>query len=271
MINKYRHLYLKVFTLGLTLSFLINACKSINIYASNVSYTPCTTSNYKLFKEKGYYDYIGVIGKNENIHMSLYHNNNIIKGSYFYDKFQNEIKLSGKIVAKSILINQLDKNGSITAIFKGKIGNDDSIFGSLYNIKTHKNSLFKINLQAVLSGVEFGHRYTNAGINNDITVENFAKQFQAYVKSSQKDKISNLISYPINVYINGKRISILNKQQFIKNYNNIFNNGFKNVIISSYPQYMFSNYQGVMFGSGLKNVWINIDSNNNLMITAINN
>ena len=110
---------------------------------------------------------------------------------------------------------------------------------------------------------------------SDQDVENFVSEIQKLVVNDNKEELAEQIKYPINVKINGKVTKIQNKDEFIKNYAQIFNANYKKAISNAYTKYMFVNWQGIMFGEGLYNIWINeITPNGNdskLMITAINN
>lgn len=135
---------------------------------------------------------------------------------------------------------------------------------------------FTLSLKSILPGVEYGKRYSVAvGTRSDEDVEDFVSMIQNYVVKGNKKQLAEQVRYPITVKIDDKATQIENKDDFIKNYDKIFHSDYKQVIDNAFTKYMFANWQGIMFGTGSYNMWINevTPSGNNpkLMITAINN
>lgn len=226
--------------------------------------------------EKGYYDYQGTINNNLLIQMSIYPLTKEIVGSYFYEKQGKEIKLKGKADEKDIILYEYDETGKNTGIFKGTMDTVDKIQGTWISGDGKINYPFSLSLKSILPGSEYGKRYAAAvGKISDEDVEKFASKIQGYIINNNKEKLAEEISYPINVKINGKSNKIQDKDEFIKNYDLIFNPNYKQAMTNAFTKYMFANYKGVMFGEGQYNMWINEIASNNgtskLMITAINN
>jgi hypothetical protein len=221
--------------------------------------------------EKGYYDYEGTIGSNMPIHMSIYPLEKEMVGSYFYDSQRKEIKLKGKAGAKEIVLYEYDEAGKNTGIFKGTMSTVDKIEGTWSTADGKKSYPFTLSLKSILPGAEYGKRYAVAvGSNSDEEVEAFASKVQSYVKNNNIEQLAELVSYPISVKIDGKSVNIQNKDEFVQLYDQIFNPKYKQAISNAVTKYLFANWQGVMFGEGMYNIWINeIDSK--LMIIAINN
>ena len=226
--------------------------------------------------EKGYYDYEGSISNNMPIQMSIYPLVEDIVGSYFHESKKKEIKLKGKAGEKDIVLYEYDKEGKNTGIFKGTRDADDKIEGTWISADNKTSYPFTLSLKSYLPGVEYGKRYAVAvGTESDQDVENFVNKIQSYVVNDNKKKLAEQVRYPISVKINDKITKIQNVDEFIKNYNEIFNAKYKQVISDAFIKYMFVNWQGIMFGPGLYNMWIsettNADGNAKLMIVAINN
>lgn len=226
--------------------------------------------------ENGYYDYQGTINNNLLIQMSIYPLPDEIVGSYFYEKQGKEIKLKGKADEKDIILYEYDESGNNAGIFKGTMDTVDKIQGTWISGDGKISYPFSLSLKSIIPGSEYGKRYAVAvGKISDEDVEKFAGKIQSYIMNNNKEKLAEKISYPINVKINGKTVKIQNKDEFIKNYNLIFNPNYKQAMTNAFTKYMFANYKGVMFGEGKYNMWINeIASHNStskLMITAINN
>lgn len=226
--------------------------------------------------EKGYYDYQGSINNNILIQMSIYPLAKDIVGTYFYEKQRKEIKLQGKAGSNKMVLYEYDDTGKNTGVFQGTMNTVDKISGTWTSADNKKSYDFTLSLKSSLPGAEYGKRYSVAvNTKSDQDVEDFVNKIQSYVVSNDKAQLAEQVSYPIETKINGKSIKIQNKNDFIMNYDQIFSPDFKQVISNAYTKYLFANWQGIMFGEGLNNIWINevtpSGSNAKLMIVAINN
>lgn len=226
--------------------------------------------------EKGYYDYEGTINNDISIEMSIYQLEKEIVGTYLYKTEGKKIKLEGKAGEKDIILYEYDENGKNTGVFKGIMDTVDKIEGTWISGDNTKEYPFTLSLKSILPGAEYGKRYGVAlGTKNDQDVENFVNEVRRNVINNNKEKLSEKIAYPITVKIDDKAVKIENKDEFIKNYNKIFHNGFKNQICDASTKYLFANSKGIMFGEGLYNMWINEiipdSGDSKLAITAINN
>lgn len=226
--------------------------------------------------EKGYYDYQGTINNNISIQMSIYPLGKDIVGSYFYDSQRKEIKLKGKSGAEDIVLYEYDDTGKNTGIFKGTMKTVDKIEGTWKSADNKTSYPFTLLLKSNLPGVEYGKRYSIAvGTESDQNVENFVAKIQGYIVNDNKKQLAEQVKYPINVKIDDKVTEIQNADDFIENYYKIINPAYKQVIGNAFTKYMFANWQGVMFGTGLNNIWINnvttTGDNLELMIISINN
>lgn len=220
--------------------------------------------------EKGYYDYRGNIN-NMAIHMSIYPLEADMVGSYLYDGKKVEIKLKGKAGEKDIILYEYDDTGKNTGIFKGTMDTVDKIEGTWISSDGKQSYPFKLSLASNIPGAEYGKRYQIAlSSKSDADVDRFVSEIQDYVIKDNKEQLAEHISYPITAKINGKSVKIQNKNDFIKNYNGIFHADYKKAISEACTKYLFVNFQGIMFGEGQYNIWIN-ENNSKLMITAINN
>ena len=224
--------------------------------------------------EKGYYDYQGTIN-NIPIQMSIYPLDKDIVGTYFYEKQRKDIKLRGKAGGKDIILYEYDKTGKNTGVFQGKMNTVDKIIGTWISADGKRSLPFSLSLKSNIPGANYGKRYAVAVNKSDQDVENFASKIQSYIINDNKEQLAKEVQYPINVKINGKVTKIQNSTDFIKNYDQIFNLSSKNAISNAFTKYLFVNWQGIMFGEGLYNIWINEEtppgSTSKLMITAINN
>ena len=75
--------------------------------------------------------------------MKLQSNNGNVVGNYFYHKVSQEIKVSGTIEKDSTMtLNEFDKSGNLTGVFKGKRINADKIEGIWEKPDKSKNYSF---------------------------------------------------------------------------------------------------------------------------------
>lgn len=86
---------------------------------------------------------------------------------------------------------------------------------------------------------------------------------------NNKTGLADLIAYPIKVSINGSKVTINNKEEFERKYDDIISAEFKEKINNCYTKYLFSNYMGIMLGNG--EIWFESLNNNGLKVYAINN
>jgi hypothetical protein len=221
--------------------------------------------------QKGYYDYQGTIGNNMPIHMSIYPLEKEMAGSYFYDSRRVEIKLKGKSEENDIVLYEYNDAGENTGFFKGNMSTVDKIKGTWLSADGKKSYPFTLTLQSILPGVEYGKRYEMAVTSqSNQEVEKYVSKIQGYVKNGNREQFAELVKYPVTVNINGKAAKIENKEDFIKNYDQIFNPAFKQAISNAFTKYLFANSKGIMFGEGQYNIWIT-EINSKLIIFGINN
>ena len=99
-----------------------------------------------------------------------------------------------------------------------------------------------MSLKSIVTRTEYGKRYAVAiSTESDQDVENFVSEIQRYIVNDNKEQLAEQIKYPINVKIDGKVTKIQNKDDFIKNYDKIFNSNLKEVISNAYTKYLFVN------------------------------
>lgn len=258
--------------ISITILILIG-CSSAKKGVDNMGNHNVTDTTKSQF-EKGYYDYKGTINTNIPIQMSIYPLEKDIVGTYYYDKHENELKLKGKAGQKNIILYEYDETGKNTGIFQGTMSTVDKIEGTWISADNKINYPFVLSLEDILPGVEYKKRYAKVVSNkSDRDIENFVSKIQSDIVSYNKVQLAEEINYPINVKINGKITKIRNKDDLIKNYDQIFNVNYKQEISKARTKHLFVNYQGIMFAGG--KIWINdvklTSSTSKLLITSINN
>ena len=79
--------------------------------------------------------------------------------------------------------------------------------------------------------------------------------YQKGVAERDKEAVAALIDYPFSATIDGKRVSIKNAADFVRNYDKIVTSAIAGVVKAQKYSELMVNGKGVMFGSG--ETWIN--------------
>lgn len=225
-----------------------------------------------LLESGQYYDYYNEIRGQSTVQISIYPTENELVGTYVNVE-NEETQLNGRIDGSTISLYYKDKNGIEKQLFVGNMKTVDEIDGIFTNKETNKKENMKLYLLSIIKA-EYGSRYEGMGAKNDKEIELFAEKVKEAVTKDEKRKLANMIHYPINVDIDKEKVEISTKKEFVNKYNKIINKDFKDSIKKSFTRNMFTNYQGVMFGSGLKNMWFSYVEKNRktgLFIISINN
>ena len=88
-------------------------------------------------------------------------------------------------------------------------------------------------------------RFNAAGL-NDQEVETFFLSFREAVSTGDKKKVASLISYPIKVSISpGRTRTIRNRVDFVKAYDRIFDDEFRQLIVKTETKDLWARSTGV--------------------------
>src|SRR3989339_644910 len=95
------------------------------------------------------------------------------------------------------------------------------------------------------------NRFESSGLKEE-EVKSFFLAIQNAVKNDNYSKLSKLISYPIKLLNNhGHSVKILDEKDFVENFGSKFvDSKWKNIIVQQRVDNLFSNWRGVMIGSG---------------------
>ena len=115
------------------------------------------------------------------------------------------------------------------------------------------------------------NRYEVAGIDDAAAFEAMFTIVQGLVKKDDKSQVAQYMLYPIHASIDGKKTKINNETDFVKHYDQIFNEKVKQALIQQDVNKTFVNYQGVMVGDG--EIWFTAaaDKGHKYYIYAVNN
>ena len=87
-------------------------------------------------------------------------------------------------------------------------------------------------------------------------VEVFFNSFREAIAKGDKRKVAGMVSYPIKVYLPSKRtVKIANSVRFIKFYDQVFDEKFKEMIAATKFEDLWAKWSGVATARG--EIWIN--------------
>jgi len=113
-------------------------------------------------------------------------------------------------------------------------------------------------------------KYRLADIENDRVFEKWFKNLQLLITQNQREKVANLVHYPLNIILDKREMKIKSKKEFLSKYNSLITSEVKKVIVSQKIRNLTVTSEGVMIGTG--QMWINVlDNEEGYWITAINN
>jgi hypothetical protein len=100
-------------------------------------------------------------------------------------------------------------------------------------------------------------------------IEDFAKKVIELIENDERQELADIIQYPLNINLDGKKIYIKDKDAFLENYSLIFNDKFKLQIKDADTENVWGNSVGYIIGNG--DIWFaNDSSDGKLKIIAIN-
>lgn len=194
--------------------------------------------------------------------IDIYRSGSKLTAAYVEQASSAETALHGTIDGSSLSLAS-DK-GTLT----GTVTDSDSIT-AFYTPNNGTASPVTFQMDHVVLSASAEKRYPDY---NAAEVETLTAAIQKAVSSDDAKALSKLVAYPMQINCNGWVLDIETPDAFVANYDSIMNAGFKAALTTAYPKFMFSNWKGVMFGSGAKNLWINREPNGTaLKIVAFNN
>ena len=93
-------------------------------------------------------------------------------------------------------------------------------------------------------------RFAAAGFTDDTAADDFILNLKKNVAGDSIDEISKMISFPLDAVIRKKKFKIKDPDAFAKDYNNIFSEKLKNVILSQPLADIQASPKGIIIGSG---------------------
>lgn len=195
--------------------------------------------------------YAGNISKYE-ITMSIMSDDENITGNYFYHSQLTDIKVKGKILNNVILIDEYNDKDEMVARFFGNFDKTiSSMTGTWTNYSSKETFPFYLRLEHSTRGTL--ERLYATDYNPEMKIQ---KIHQA-IKNNQKFDLIQFISFPTKIYISGELTTFKTKKDFLKKYDEIFDEKYRTRISKAIPKNMFHNSQGIMLGSG--EIWFTLD------------
>ncbi len=106
-----------------------------------------------------------------------------------------------------------------------------------------------------------------SGINDPLQFKQFLKYLKVLVKNNNRNEIARFIDYPV---LQAKRTTrnIKNENDFVNNYDKLFNEKVKSALENQKLNQIFRNYQGAMVGGG--QLWFEETPDGEFKVIAIN-
>jgi hypothetical protein len=83
----------------------------------------------------------------------------------------------------------------------------------------------------------------------------FVTRLQQAVRTNDKAWMAAHTRYPLRSF-GSRQVSIRSKSSFIKNYSALIGGKVRAAVLAQDPTEVFENWQGLMIGDGLHNIWI---------------
>jgi hypothetical protein len=88
------------------------------------------------------------------------------------------------------------------------------------------------------------------------------------VRAGDKQKISTMVQYPLNVNVGKGHRLVRSSSEFVQDYDRLFTAVVVKAIEKQVPECLFANWQGVMIGHG--EIWFEEQKNGSMKIKTLN-
>lgn len=198
-------------------------------------------------------DFKGRMGE-QTIYFSVFpEDDQVMVGNYFFQGKEERISLQGTWNKDSINLKAIN-NGKTLGWFKAKLSGTTNadLTGSFSNLKGDTTLKFNFMLRHICPG-DFKNRYSFL-YGTDQELEAFTLKIKSSLESNEKVWLSSVLQYPLQVMIEGKPFLLRSRQQFMEQYNKIFDKEFKDKLLSEPFINLYSNAESVQLAGGL--MWI---------------
>jgi hypothetical protein len=188
-----------------------------------------------------------------------FNEDNQIQGIAFDFKQMHEYRVNGCVEERAFMM-WLQQGNAVEAIIRGEFPQTDPrgfyspssllsfdvITGSL----TEKGSSESLSIYLHLSSGTAGtmeHRFELAGVKDDSTILTASQHFFTAVANDDRTRVVEMLYFPVEVWFGGQRQQLRTPEKFLAYYNAIFDNGFKERLAISFPNYLMA-YAGNFIG-----------------------
>lgn len=158
------------------------------------------------------------------------------------------IGMTGMVYAKINLDNKEDAEEKKIVFIKDATSSTALV--SSGQDSTTPVSSSDMGVDALTEENEDRNRYYVAGIDDAAAFEKVFAEVQQLVKQGDAEKVAEYVSFPVQAYVNGVRITIHSEEEFIHNYDQIMNPTVQKALLEQKVEETFVNYKGVMVGHG---------------------
>lgn len=213
-------------------------------------------------------EYVGDLGVNSVIRLTIQKQGQQISGVYFFKKTLKDIALEGEYITdRDIVLHEIDKDGIAGATFsltfaekdpRGHFSSDrpltDEILTGSWsnadNTESHPVYLYLMGERFLAKG---DTRYSVAGSTNDALAEKNAQSFYSAVLRGNRLLAAKYVDFPLSFNLKGRPTQARTARDFLHDYDSIFTKNFVERISAGIPHNMWASDQGIRLGDG--EVW----------------
>lgn len=188
---------------------------------------------------------------NKPARMMIYRNGNSLTAYYIFKNDQTEYILTGSYnrITQHFKLSDNDKTIMLSGtIHLDKESGDHYILtGNYYSAGSDMESDFNLIPAWGLGGEDKESIYQDLGYDT-AQVEEFTDHVIELVRADDKQRLSQLMSYPLSVVVEGEPILLNNEQDFLARYDDVMTADFKASIVNSFNRYLWGNYNGIQLG-----------------------
>jgi hypothetical protein len=199
-------------------------------------------------------------------------------GTYFYQKYLKDIRITSEIKDGTIVIREFDPRGKATGLFTGTFPAADPRHQYAEGAKLHGEVIsgtwskpdgtasrpFYLRLAFSTIAGSSGAAYEVAGFSSDAPVDAFASRFREAVLAHDAKTVAASFHYPISI----AHQRFHSPKELAQRFDGVFTPLLLQRLSRANPIHMFARDQGVMMGDG--EVWIAPDKNGRPFVETIN-
>lgn len=188
---------------------------------------------------------------NKPARMMIYRNGNRLTAYYILKNDQTEYILTGSYnrITRQFKLSDNDKTIMLSGTIHLDTESGDHYFlaGNYYSAGSDMESDFNLIPAWGLGGEGKDSIYQDLGYDT-AQVEEFTDHVIQLVRTDDKHRLSQLMSYPLSVVVEGEPILLNNEQDFLARYDDVMTADFKASIVNSFNRYLWGNYNGIQLG-----------------------